>query len=139
MKFKKKAISAIVVINVLMFLSFFLPLATMRKIISGRGPFIHYVSGFMMLSSPLWPFILPYLLSLITFVISSFFYFKRKIIRAVNYTMLVIMALIGSTLISIMYGYGTLYIIVYLDCVTLMTIMMVRLKKEEVTTNEVTA
>jgi hypothetical protein len=56
MKFKKKVIIKLATINILMVLSFFLPLATLRKRLPERGLVINYVNNMF---ASLWPFILP--------------------------------------------------------------------------------
>ncbi|MDI9511173.1 MAG: hypothetical protein ACOX3B_03265 [Bacilli bacterium] len=138
MKFKKKVIIKLATINILMVLSFFLPLATLRKRLPERGLVINYVSGFNMFASPLWPFILPYFIPLLIFIATSFFYFKSKKVRVINFIMLLIMIILGAIAISIFYGYGTLYNIAFLICVVLMITLLVNFKKEEVIQSEIT-
>ncbi len=121
---KKKYI--LLIINILLTLSVFLPLKV-KTVNPEIGVVTSYYSCFDLLIDGHYVFTLPYIFLLLIFVVTSICFNKNKIIKVINLISILMMTLIGMIAFINFFSIAAIYAFVYLFSI----IAILKIWKEE--------
>lgn len=104
----------LILIDVLLILSVFLPLINIVTYNPNTGTISKYYNLIYLLKYDLHFIVIPYIIFLLSFIITSIFINKNKIIRIINLLSLFVISLVGITALIILFSIASLYGLVYI-------------------------
>ncbi len=107
-------ICLLILIDILLILSVFLPLINIVTYNPHMGTISKYYNLIDLLKYDFHFIIIPYIIFLLSFIITSIFIHKNKIIRTINFLSLLLISLVGLTALIVFFSVASLYGLVYI-------------------------
>lgn len=115
--------------DAILLLSVFLPLVKVEDFVFGKGVIVYYISCFKFMKTG-FMYVVPYIIPLIVFMITSLFIRRNRFVLLVNLISLIILSAFGISVLLFFFSYCSLYCIVYLA--TFIVIISIGFKKQSI-------